>query len=334
MTQKSSGKTNAYNFFLKFFSKWIIWGLLIILLAFLVKFEIIPTFSNSPKTLYFLNVLHYMFYSVGISLIIASFFTFSIESETFISYIEKLLKKIIISKDFLSDLEPSNKKEALSILLNPSDYQLKLYSNVDEYFQEHIERSLRFFDTNFKSNLHFKISAKYDENKSKIRVEYNMSFRVYKAKEGYQPIVVGYAYDSEVEEKLCEIKTSDGSRIIKTDSEGKLFKEKSGFEWFGYKYEIPEEFNTYSYLSVFRKFVSYSESSSFDSIFFTALDPTDGITVNLICHGDITIKDYMIFDDDRKYTIDLSEDKKTLDFLGNHWLQKKSGFSILVARDN
>jgi hypothetical protein len=333
MAKENSDKNNAYALFLNFFAKWTVLGLLIILFAFLIKFEIIPLLTNSPKAVYLIQVLHYMFYSIGISLIIASFFSFSIEAGAFISYIEKLLRKIIISKDFLSDLEFKNKKEALNLLLQPSDYQLKLYSNVNEYFQEYIDSSLKFFDTNFRSNMNFKITVKYSEDKSKIKITSSMSYRIYKAKEGYEPIKIGYDKDSEVEEFFCEITNPDGLRIEEANSKGTLIKEESGIEWIEHKYEIPKEHNMSPYISVFRKLVSYSKKN-FEIICFKAMEPIDGIVVDLTCHSDLIIKDYMIFDDDKKYTTDLNKDKKTLAIIGNHWLRKRSGFYIFITKDN
>ena len=55
--------------------------------------------------------------SIGIAIFVANIFTFHLGTKEFFNYVEEMLLKIIVSKEFIGRLDPKDKKELLKLIL-------------------------------------------------------------------------------------------------------------------------------------------------------------------------------------------------------------------------
>ncbi len=318
------------NLFKGYFVKYIIWGVILILLSFIIEFTFIPLLNGGHKFIHFaLSFLNFLFSTVGIALIIASIFTYSIETANFIDYVKKLLMKIVVTKDFLKTLNQIDKKDALKRILTPSNEQLIVYSNIAEYFDEYISKSLSLFDTNFKTHLSLVIKA-YHEN-SHVVLEETFNYRVYKIKENYEPLIIGFATLKEefVDAELIS-QTGKSIKLKKSDFEIKE-NEESGFKWMEYKYPLNDYFKDSKYVNI--SFTSKELGNDHWAAFgFKNTYPTDGVSLDLRCNDDLVIKDHIIYDNDKKYSQNISADKKELKINSPQWIDKGSGIHILIGK--
>lgn len=287
--------------------------------------------SKDQEAYFITDFLIYIFGSFGISLLIASAFSYTIETASFINYIKRILTDVVISKDFLKNLDISNKKETLRLILNPPEYKENLYKNIDGYIQEYIDNSINLFQTNFKSNLTLNLFVTYQEN-NKLIIEGKISYKIHRILQNFEPIKCGFDHsDSE----LLEIKiTTPDREVIKVNRNDfkKNEKKKIGVQDTEYRYYIPDNLQKYDYLITESKFLEKGHSN-WQVFRYKNLSPLDGLNINLHCDSGLSVKDHMIFDEDENYSISVSN-KKHIQIFCHQWVKIGAGVSILIGNKN
>ena len=97
----------------KFFINYLWIGIVIVLITIILDLKV------TNKTFIF-DVAIKLFESIGISVIVASVFTFASGTSQFMTKIKYLLKDIVLSRDFLRGIDRASKVSALNALLKPS----------------------------------------------------------------------------------------------------------------------------------------------------------------------------------------------------------------------
>ncbi len=218
----------------KFFSKRFFQGIILLLVSYVVMD--IEKVIIYEKIKYAVEILKNLSGPLGTAIIIAAIFNYTIESKDFIEYMKKILTQIVISKDFLRRLDGDDKKEILKTILTPSADQVKIYSNINEYFKLYINESVNLFNTNFKSDLHINVYACIDEKR--VNFEETITYRVYKVREKFEPITVGFQSNDDYEIIETLIIAPDGTREVIDDKKGHLRNEESGFFWKEHSYDL------------------------------------------------------------------------------------------------
>lgn len=300
----------------------------------LILLSIILDLSRGTLSLYvsdfLLSIICELLSTVGIALFIGAIFDLAKNSEEFIAGISKILSNIVVSKSFLNTLSEGDKRQALELILQPSGDQLQQYSNINYYFQKKIDESVAIFDTNFKSHLSLSVTVFKEEQQVKARSK--LQYRIYKIKNEYQPIQTWFESEGSKflsTKIICNSKTfeikAENVKTMEQDSENrtKIPYEKTCFE-------IPKEYQNAPYVTVqydilepgFDHWMNYT---------WTSLTPYDGLNFTLSCEGALSIRQHNLFDDGKGYTVDLSEDRKTISILSTEWLNSYTGVSIIVG---
>ena len=299
--------------FMNFFTKYSFIGLVLILIGIILSlisdefvWEIISNLSST----------------IGVALLVGSIFDFSKNSEAFVGFVSKILKDIIVSKNFLSSLAEKDKKEALKIILQPSYKQIEQYSNINEYFKKKIDDSMEMFETNFKTCLTLIVEAKKDR-KGNVHCETLLSYIVYKVGDKFESIKVHYEKDGS---KTKEIK------IIYEDGEMTMNEEAIQSETTknSYIFKIPESLNNYDKLTIKRK-VEEPGYDHWTNFIWKSITPYEGIKCYLKCFDGLTIKEYIMFDNEDYYQIESSDDKTTLNIISTRWLERETGFFVTIS---
>lgn len=313
-----------------YFIRYVVVGVILIFSAFIIDFNFIPSLNGKHKFIEFvLEFLKFFCSTLGIALLVAAVFTYSIETANFIGYIKSLLMKIVATKDFLKTLNNIDKKVALKRILTPSNEQINIYSNISEFFDEHIIKSLQLFNTNFKTHFSIVVKAKYLNNK--VVLEETFNYRLYKIRESYEPLVIAFA-DSEQEFVKIEVISHTGkTKVVPLSAFEENEREESGFKWNEYRYSLNDEFldSNYVNISFTCKEIGNDHWVSFG---YKSTIPTDGISIDLRCEDDLIIKNSIIYDNDKKYSHNTSEGKKELNINSPQWIDKGSGLHVLIAK--
>ena len=313
-------KTNEFGFwrYYSFFGKYSLGGILLIMLSIIAEYK----FKNSFLCELFVRLLS----SIGIALLIGAIFDFSKNSQAFTDFVSGILKDIIINRSFFGDLELNSKKQALEMILSPSENQIEQYSEMNPYFQKKIKEAMDMFNTNFKSNLVLFVEVKKENGYVVALTE--LTYNIYKVENEYEPIRTSFEMeDSKVistqilyPHGCLNVEEKDVRSEDETVNSRKIF----------YEYNIPKNLYEYHSLTVKKKVIEKGYDH-WANVCWTTLTPCDGINYKLRCLDGLTIKQFQIFDDVELYDIEMSEDKSSVSVFSSSWLNKFTGFSIIVS---
>ena len=233
-----------------------------------------------------------------------------------------IINNSITYKNSLSILSETDKRDALSLVLQPSDKQIEQYSNINEYFNKQIDSSMKIFDTNFKS--HTVLNVNVQKENGKVVAKGKMSYRIYKIRDKYEPMTMTFERSgSKIEKK--RILYPGGTKEIELNDEQIINETVAGISYKKFVYEIPDELNKYPYLTI--------ESEVYEPGFdhwtnfqWGSLTPYDGISFTLRCEGNLIIHEHVVFDEKQLYDVEYSEDKKSIKILSTEWLNAYTGF--------
>jgi len=268
---------------------------------------------------------------IGPSLIVASLFTFSIESKGFVEYIKDQLEKVMIKKEFLDKLNDVDKREALRRILSPSNDKYQLYSNIKNYFEETITKAMSLFEYSFKSNFTIDVNAFIKDDK--VCFEETISQKTYRGKNGLYQIKIGFGEMPRHEFISVQYILPNGECKQINKDKFKITRDvdESGFKNIMYNYDIPEPIET-EFISVIIKYYEYGYDH-WQLFAYKTMIPSEGIKVTINCNDDLVIKEHLIYDNDKNYTCNISENKKRLDIFTSQWISPGNGINVLIAKE-
>ena len=309
-------KKNSFWKFFSFFNKYSILGILLILCSIIIE-------QQWADNIY-IGILVNLLSTIGIALMIGAIFDFSKNSQAFTDFVANILKEIVINRSFFNDLDDISKKRALEIILKPSEYQIEQYSDLNDYFQKKIEESMGMFHTNFKTNV--VITADVKKVDDRVVVYSTWTYRIYKVENEYKPIITTFERDgsSIVSTKIlfpegCEEVADDDIRSV-------IIKGRPVC----YEYKIPKRLYKYPYLTIKKKIIEKGYNH-WTNVNWSTLTPCDGVNFSLKCHDGINIKEFLIFDDNDLYDVEVNESMDSLSIVSSNWLDKWNGFTITVS---
>lgn len=312
-----------------FFTKWFFLGFILVLVSLCISL-ISEWFKDNKLATTLLSIASGAFSSFGIALFVGCIFDFSKNSEAFMTFISKLLTDIIVSKTFLASLASDDKKEALKLILQPSNKQIEQYSNINEFFKKKIDDYMKMFDTNFKTNLILNIEARKD-NDGKVYCISTLTYTIYKVRDEFEPIKLvlekegSQSSDVKIIHDKGETSIEPQTIIEGTEVSGGITQKTLIFD-------IPDELKSYEHLTIKRKMYEPG-FGRWINYCWSSLTPYEGVICHVKCFDDLTIKDFMIFDNKAYYHTELSSDRTSLDITSSQWLEVDTGFYITISDD-
>lgn len=300
----------------------------------LLLISIILELGNpEPNRSIYITILIKLLEGIGVSILIAAIFSYASTTYDFIEKIRSLLEDIIIKRNFLGNIDPEGKKEALKSLIQPSDSEVNKYPNIGNYYGYFINKTLEIAKRSVRSNYRVYARAYVEKSTNLIAVEATYSYRLYPCSEGFHDITIGYE-KKDTTENTCEyvnVSTPDGVRHVFKDDKLQFSEENAGGD-VSLKVVIPVSNigKGHDCLDVELKVVEYGAVNSM-LYSFKALQPTDGFKLSLHCDGDLFVKSHSIFVVGANYYLDIGEESKSISITCNQWVNEGSGTSILIA---
>lgn len=306
-----------------FFGKFLSFGIILILFSSILEICFGEYFAG--------HVISNCLSTIGVALLLGSIFDFSKNTDEFISFISNIIKRTMITKDFLESLTDEEKKKVLEMVVVPTNSQLEQYSSINNYYRKSIDSFIDLGNRPFKTNITINIIAKMENNC--VVCEGNVSYRRYKVGDKYEPIETSFQ-KSECQMINNYILLPDGTRFdlkendIKDCDSDVLQKEKKCKK---YLTVIPDEFDKYPYITLCKqiKEVGYDHWTVFN---WTSLTPCDGLNFELYCMDGLTIKEHKVFDNPKLYEVNLSEKKDRINIISNSWLNEYTGFALTISK--
>jgi len=310
------------NGFMKLFTSYFWLGIVLVLLAIIINIQF-------PKIPFYAAAIVGLIESVGIAVLVASVFTYASGTSEFINKIQLLLQDIVVSRNFLGNIDSESKREALSSLIKPSVEEKRIYSNIEDYLNTYISQTMDVTNKCVRSNYNVSARAYINSEKKCVFVESNITYRLYPTKDGYSDIRVGFL-ESEIEStcKKVIVNTPHGTREVFDNLEFKPIEIDAGKARLA-TVDLSTHAKKCSHLDISLDMVE-AGTDHWIMLSFGALMPTDGFKHHLRCDDGLVINGFHTFIHGAKfYTDKISENEMTTSC--NEWVNEGTGISILIA---
>ncbi len=267
--------------------------------------------------------------AIGVSVVVASIFTYASGTSEFISRIRALLQDIVVSRDFLGNIDSASKLEALSALLKPSSEERNIYSNIEDYYNYYITQALDISRKCVRSNYAVRYRTYVDAASGRVAAEGSYCYRLYPTVDGYNDIQVGFT--EETERSVCHavhVSTPNGDRKS-FDRPALAAIAKGGDQYRLATIDLKDIGKGASHLDIEIRVTEYG-SDHWLLLQFQALQPTDGFSFHLRCEDRLEIRDHDIFVFGANYFVDRA-DYKEISISCNQWINEGSGLVVLVS---
>lgn len=321
---------DVFSFLRKLLSNYMWFGLGLILLSIILDYE----FPLDGRKYYF-SILFKLIEAVGLSIFISAIFSYAIETQSFVNYIKNLLENIIIKRNFLSNIDPSSKKQALKSLIQPSSEEINKYPNIANYYEYFIDKTLDISKKSVRSNYQISSRAYFDKNRGCIAIQGTYNYRLFPSIEGYQNVIVGFQQPISSGSFCSYVHAIDtnGKRKILEDTSLTETQNESGITISKTQLDITDFGKNHDHLSIELK-VTEMGGKNWQLLQFKALQPTDGFRFELFCEEGITILDKAIFVVGATYYVNLSSDNKNIIITCNQWINEGSGIAVMLQYEN
>lgn len=306
------------SWFKKYFLNYFWLSIVLILVSILIE-------TNTSNK--YCNVFASLLETLGMAAFVAAIFNFTIETTDFIEKIKDILERIVVKKNFLSNMNEDSKKEVLKNILKPTDEEIKKYSNIEDYYNYYANETLSVSSKNVRSNYNINIKANLDKDNKKLFVEGTYSYRLYPSNNGFNPIIIGFLKEDNLSQCEVIVNMPNGKRNkFEFEQIKELFKEREDAKVA--QIEIDEICQEFDHLDIELRIKEYG-SDHWMLVFFKAEQPTDGFNFTLNVSSPISIKQFNVFDVGHNYHIDKTD--KNLHIGCYQWINEGAGLSAVIS---
>lgn len=314
---------SSFHWLKRFFFNYVWIGIALLLVSIILDLD-----NPSGTRTYAYSILIKGLEAIGLSVLIAAIFSFASGTSEFIEKIRGLLEDIIVRRNFLANIDPDGKKEALKALIQPSASEINKYPNIGDYYGYFINKTLEIAKKSVRSNYQVISRAYFDTDKGKIAVEGIYSYRLFPSSDGFNDITVGF---EDADSGCAYVSISDPNGERKTFENPKLSEHNEGGDISRRATLAIKEFgDRKSHLDVELKVTEFG-TDHWSLVQFKALQPTDGFKFHMRCEGAIEIREHAIFVVGAKYYLTLPEGNKSITVACNQWINEGSGLCVLVS---
>jgi len=314
-------KDNKYGFS-KLFSSYFWLGLVLVLFAVILDLQF-------PQMPFWAKAITALVESVGIAIVVASIFTYASGTSEFVNKIKSLLQDIVVSRNFLGNIDSESKREALSALIKPSTEEKRVYSNIEDYLNTYITQTMDVTNKCVRSNYNVHARAYINNEQNSVCVDSNITYRLYPTKDGYSDIKVGFL-ESEVLStcRKVVVNTPHGEREVFENLDFEVIDIDVGKARIA-TIDLSKHAKTCSHLDVSLD-MTESGSDHWIMLSFGAMMPTDGFKHTLRCSDGLKINSFHTFIHGARFYTDRPSDVEMTTSC-NEWVNEGTGLSILIS---
>jgi len=312
-----------------FFTKWVYRAVILILIGLIFA----EMQQSHPSHAYLLGLISKLFESVGIAMLVASVFSFTLGTEEFLNYIRDRLMSIVISKDFVTKLSSTEQKSLLQMVLKPSRQLSEIYSGITEYFDQYVEDSMRLADTCYRGHMNLHAVASINKEKGSTQILMDADYIIYRVADKFDPLIL-YLDDECFEHIQTKVIGANGEEeILSGDSiEPIPCNEIDDPDMKkGYLMHVPEKFNNLHNITVSRRIVEYG-NDHWQLFSYKMVKPCHKLSITLRCEDGLVIKDCHTYGAQEKFTIERDERSVRVKF--HDWLSPGFGVCIVIAKED
>lgn len=316
----------------KFFNWAFYASAIMILIGLIIQLELSIYTINNVYIKYSMDILGKLLENGGIALFIANIFTYIIGTEDFINYIRQKLMKIVVSKEFVTTLSMEEQQKLLKLTLKPSKDLSELYSGIDDYFNDYIDSSMKLFDNSYRGNLVLNAFASFNNKLSKVQLDIDMDYTVYKVGDKFESIK-GFFEDDDSKHVSTTIYAKNTTPVVLIDTDATPIEKENINDPCvvkGFELKIPEQFNEFQQININRKFIEYG-NDHWQVFSYRTVFPYHGIIINLKCSEDLKIKHYITYG--KQQDFDVEKLDSSIKIQNHNWMNPGFGANVVISLD-
>lgn len=273
--------------------------------------------------------------TAGIAVLLGAIFNWIIGTKSFVKYAKDKIVSVLISKEYIGELEGEAKRSMLRAVIKPTGELANTYSRIDDYFNLYVEKSMALFSTyEFRSSTNIVGQAKIEDGV--VVVDYFLSYRSYVVDKEHPDMEIGLENPSSkvlstkvsfLNGKQIEIESKDIPKeecrvpILRSDdSANKIVCAK-----------IPDEHKSDKFIDVVRR-IREVGNDHWINFSFRSAKPTDKLQLTIYCNDGLIVKDAVFYGPSDKFHIKKAEDNKTIEMECCEWMDPGYGLNILFAK--
>lgn len=232
------------------------------------------------------------------------------------------LNDFINNPNTISLLNDDTKKNLMTKLISTEDHTLNIFK------EKHIY-DLFGNDNSYRSNGSFTAQA-YLKNKD-VYLESTIKYKLHIDKLSVETI--SYNDSKTIVEYIKFINpnnVNDYKTIKKEDLKSQAMKAYGNSLEFKIDIHIPEEYKNFNELIVERKMIFIGDDHWINIGWLNYL-PTHGFSVSIRTRNNLIVKEWIFFETNNLYSVAISEDKTDFDASTDQWVEKNSGFDIIIG---
>jgi hypothetical protein len=321
---KNMNENKIIPFFKKFFLNYFWLGLVVLLTTIVISEKI-----TTPS--FIINVIIETMKTIGISILVASIFSWTFESFSFIQRIQELLRSVVVKRDFLSNLDNESKMDALKSIIKASTIEKNIYANIDDYYNYYIKQTMSMSEKNVRSDYSVNAKIYIDKVKNKIACEQITNYRLYPNENGFGIMRVGFIDEDQINEvSYVRIYKPEGGREEHCCENIKLEEEDFGGQLSRIAKIDLNKYNNEKHLKIEIKVIEYGHDH-WISFPFQALQPTDGLRYQITCSDSIQIVTCVTFGQGIDFNIDENVLKTEACVTTYQWVNEGTGIMIVAS---
>jgi len=270
--------------------------------------------------------------AIGIAVVVASIFSFAAGTSRFIEKVRGLLQDIVVSHEFLGNLDRHSKERALKLLLRPTSAEANIYANIEDYYDAFVSEALQVSSRCVRGSLVADCHARFDRKQDKVAVDTIMSYQLYPTTRGYDKLTVGFKGEKELSQ-CTNIMVSSREKIY-FELKGNDIPTLKTVDRDGDKYRLTDvdlqKCQGAARLDVEGRTTEYG-NERWMVLTFQLLGPTDGFRFELSCDDTVEIAEHAIFIIGRGYSVEEAHGR-SLRINCRQWVSAGNGIAVLIAK--
>ena len=267
---------------------------------------------------------------VGVSILVATIFSFTSGTSEFINKITELLRNIVIDRNFLGNIDADGKRNALNALIKPTEAERQLYSDIGRYYDMYINHTMGITDKCVRSDYNIQATAYFDKTKNRIRIDEYLSYRLHPTVKGYDNITIAVD-DIEKQSSVANVRvtTPEGKRVYNQKPEIREVDfrgNKTGQAIIPLK----ELGSGCAHLKIEIELTEFGYDH-WALLTFQALQPTDGFRYRISCLDKLRAVAKITFVHGAKFYVENTDGTELL-FSSDEWFNEGTGLAVVRRR--
>ena len=308
---------------LKLFSSYFWLGVVLVLVATVLHLQF-------PSAHFLVTTGVVFLQTIGVAILVAAIFTFTSGTSDFIDSITDLLRRIVIDREFLGNIDSESKRNALAGLIKPSEAERQLYADIGRYYDVFINHTMDITKRCVRSD--YAVAARvYKDADGMVAAEQSVSYRLHPTVSGYTDIEIRLD-EKDLGSLFQWFRVSDPQgRVICNRLPDPVEVMRRGNKTYSCVIPLKDIGEGSDHLKV-QFCVIERGHDHWTHLCFEAREPTDGFTYFVHCEDDLHVCAVASFVHSADFKV-YRDGTQRIEITCNEWFNEGTGLAMVISNN-